>query len=202
MTTSIPTVSASARAAGLLLALALGACATLNEQECRAADWEALGRAEGARGAPAAAIEDQRAACAKHGVTLQEVAWRVGHAKGVEEFCTPRGGYLAGRSARRVDPKLCAGKPQEEAFNAALRDGKDIAKLIGELRTLRQALGEFELQSLSGELSDRDMQQVNQRVAALDEAIAAREWEIERRDEEYSRQYGAPSLKEESARER
>ena len=194
MTTSIPTVSASARAAGLLMALALGACATLNEQQCRSADWEALGRAEGARGAPATAIEDQSAACAKHGVALQEVAWRVGHAKGVEEFCTPRGGYLAGRSASRVDPKLCAGKPQEEAFNAALRDGKDIAKLVSELRTLRQAVGEFELQSLSGELGDRDMQQVNQRVAALEEGIAAREWEIERRDEEYSRQYGAPPL--------
>ena len=202
MTTWIRTVSASARAAALLAALALGACATLSEQECRSADWEALGRAEGARGAPAGAIEAQREACAKHGVTLQEVAWRVGHAKGVDEFCTPRGGYLAGRSATRVDARLCAGKPQEEAFNAALRDGKDIARLIDELRTLRQAVREFELQSLSGELSDRDMQQVNQRVAAVEDGIAAREWELERRDEEYSRAYGAASLKEEASRSR
>lgn len=194
MTTWIPTVSASARAAALLLSFALAGCATLSEQECRSADWEALGRAEGARGAPATAIEAQREACAGHGIALEEAAWRAGHAKGVDEFCTPRGGYLAGRSATRVDPGLCAGKPQEEAFNTALRDGKDIAKLISELRTLRQAVGQFELQSLSGELSEREMQQVDQRVAAVEQGIAAREWELERRDAEHSKEYGAPPL--------
>ena len=199
MTTSTPTACADARAwlraAGLIAALALGACATLDEQECRAADWEALGRAEGSQGAAADRIEAQREACADHGVALQEVPWRVGYAKGLEEFCTPRGGYLAGRSSSKAKPQVCAGKPQEEAFNTALREGREIAKLADELRTLRQAVSELELQSLSGDLSEAEYQRLNQRLATIEEGIAAREWEVDRRDGEYSQQYGVPPLK-------
>jgi len=197
MTTSIRTECASraaARLAGGFIALALGACATMGEQECRSADWEALGRAEGARGAPAGQVESQRKACAKHGVTLQEVPWRVGYAKGIEEFCTPRGGYLAGRSASKAKPELCAGKPQEEAFKSALREGKEIATLMQEVRSLRSALQQYETETLSDTRNSDEMAQLYQRIAAIREAIGAREWEIDRRDGEYAAAYGVPPL--------
>jgi hypothetical protein len=199
MTTSIRTASASARAAALLAALALGACATMDEQACRGADWEALGHAEGARGAPARQIDAQRKACAGHGVTLQEGPWRAGYARGIEEFCTPRGGYLAGRSGSRVDAELCAGKLQAEAFKSALAEGKEIATLVSELRTLRSALQEYEMAVLANERGS-DRAQLEQRMAAIRDAIGVREWEVDRRDGEYSATYGVPPLSAAAAR--
>ena len=200
MTTSIRTASARVRAVALLAtALALVACATMDEQECRAADWEALGRAAGASGAPARQLDAQRKACAKHGVTLQEAPWRAGYAKGLEDFCSPHGGYLAGRSGARVDPELGAGKPREEAFKAALREGKEIATLVAELRALRSALDKYEMEALANE-PGTDPGQLQQRMAALRDGIGAREWEIDRRDGEYSAAYGVPPL-EAAARE-
>jgi hypothetical protein len=70
------------RRVAVQLTVALGACGTLSESECRSMDWRARGYQDGYFGHPP---QDMRLApaCARYGVRLPEAeylaGWRGGH---------------------------------------------------------------------------------------------------------------------------
>jgi hypothetical protein len=187
-------VAAMRRACGLVAALALVGCATLSEKECRAGDWEAVGREDGAAGALPDQIDKHRKACARHDLAPQEAQWRAGYAGGLEEFCTPKGGYVAGRDGRG-HKEACAGKPQEPQFLQALRRGREINEMRRDLDELRRRARDIEMAILSGEYNDYEATQARLRVGELDGELRSREWELERLDARYAEEYGAPRLK-------
>jgi hypothetical protein len=191
--------SAARRVGGVIAMLALAGCATLSEQECRSGDWDAVGREDGAAGAKADQFERHRKACARHAIEPQEAAWRAGYARGLEEFCTPKGGYLAGRDGRG-HKELCVGKPQETAFLQALRRGREIDALRKDLDELRRRARDLEVAVLSGEYNDYDTTQARMRIGQLDGELRSREWELERLDADYAAEYGAPRLKDSALR--
>lgn len=186
---------AAALAGGVIAVLALGGCATLSEQECRSGDWEAVGHEDGVAGAQPDQIDRHRKACERHGVAPQEAAWRAGYARGLEEFCTPRGGYIAGRDGQG-HKEACAGKPQEAAFLQALRRGREINEMRRDLDELRRRIRDLEMAVLSGEYSNEyDATQARMRIGEIEGELRSREWELERLDADYAAEYGAPRLR-------
>jgi hypothetical protein len=79
----------------------LAACsstATMGRNECSAVDWRTIGYEDGVAGRSGAQIGVHRRACAKHGITPDLEAYRLGRAEGLREFCQPHNGYRAGVS--------------------------------------------------------------------------------------------------------
>jgi hypothetical protein len=186
-------VSASRVAAALVVALALAGCTTLSERECKSADWEAIGRDDGARGATPSKLARHRETCALYGVKPEEQAWQAGYAQGLVSYCTPAGGYVAGRDGEG-DHRLCAGRPQEPAFLEALRHGQEVGVLLREVRALRRALRDTEMAALAGNRGATEEAQLNMQVVELRAALAAKLWELGRLDGEYAVKFGAKPL--------
>ena len=77
------------RAAVFLFILIVSGCATLNEEECLTANWQIIGLEDGSEGHLETYLGKHREACAKYGVTPDLEQYRIGHAEGVQSFCTP-----------------------------------------------------------------------------------------------------------------
>ena len=165
----------------------------MSEQDCRAGDWEAVGRADGARGALGNEVERHQKACARHEVTVNEDAWRAGYARGLEAFCTPKGGYLAGRDGQRYHD-VCFGLDGEDAFRVAYGEGQQVHKLLGEIRELRRLQSDLEMAALSGAYSDYDTNDIRMRAAQVEVVLQSREWELDALDKRCARDYGVPPL--------
>ncbi len=121
-----------------ILMLALSGCATLNESECRSADWQTIGLEDGGKGLPLTTVGRHRKACADYGVKPNLEAYRRGHATGVASFCTPRNGFIqgkAGRSHYDVCPTDLRG-----GFLAAYEDGRELYDLERERDRVRRDL--------------------------------------------------------------
>ncbi len=87
------------RSTALLLSLGtllLGACATMDEDECRTVDWRTVGYEDGVAGQPGDRIGTYRRDCAEHGVTPDLDAYLAGRSAGLREYCQPHNGYRAG----------------------------------------------------------------------------------------------------------
>jgi len=108
------------RAMILVLAVALGGCASLSQEDCVRSDWKAIGQTDGRDGYPLSRMTDHREACHQYGVQPDPVAYKEGHAIGLVSYCTFRGGYRAGSRGRSYHG-LCQAE-QEAAF----RDGYDV----------------------------------------------------------------------------
>lgn len=80
----------------LLVALVLGGCASLSEDQCRTADWESIGYLDGTRGYSSGRIGEHSEACAKVSITPDRTLYEEGRNRGLEEFCTPRNGVRFG----------------------------------------------------------------------------------------------------------
>ena len=149
----------SRRALILSLGLLAGGCASMNEDECRVADWHAIGYEDGVRGASAAHIGERREACAEHGITPDFAAYQKGREEGLREFCTPASGYRLGRNGRSVSA-VCPADLSAE-FRDAYKSGREIheaAVVVGttqsKLRHKKQELAEVRssLTTKAGEL--------------------------------------------------
>jgi hypothetical protein len=119
-----------------LAALALGACASIGEDECRAMDWRTVGYEDGAAGMGIDRLTWRRQACAKHGVTPDLDAYRAGRDEGLLEYCVPGNGFRAGAAGRSYSgacPDLLA-----EEFLVAYEAGRQLWRLE---RRVDEALG-------------------------------------------------------------
>ena len=165
----------------------------MSEKDCRAGDWDAIGRADGERGAPGNEVERHQAACTRYKVTVNEDTWRAGYAKGLEAFCTPKGGYLAGRDGQRYHD-VCFGLDSEDTFRTAYGEGQQAYKLLGEIRELRRIQNDLEMAALSGDYSDYDTNDLRMRAAQVEAALQGREWELDALDTRCAKDYGVSPL--------
>ncbi len=91
-------------ACGLLLA---AACATLDEGDCRYADWFELGRRDGSQGHAWRQLVRHNESCREYGVQVDETRYRTGRDAGLRQYCTPDNGWrtgLRGAKYRQVCP--------------------------------------------------------------------------------------------------
>jgi hypothetical protein len=180
------------RAAAVLAVLAISGCATLSERDCRSGDWADIGRTDGTRGLPLRELEAHRKACARHGVTPDEAAYRRGRAEGLETYCRPAGGYVAGRSGEAYED-VCP-EAAEREFLRAYRDGREIHRLLLDVQELRRRIDEYQIAAMSGEYSPEDVTALRFRAGDLAGALRLREWELQSRDRRYAARRGAPEL--------
>ena len=89
---------ASLTASSLALLAALAGCASMDKDECRTADWRAVGLEDGAKGMPLERLGDHRKACAKHNVTPDTDRYIAGRTDGLATYCTADNGYRVGRT--------------------------------------------------------------------------------------------------------
>lgn len=174
----------------ILLCGLLASCATMDESECRTADWRAVGFEDGAAGRPVSEIGRHRRACAEHGVTPDLDAWRDGHAEGARYFCNPANGFRQGRAGREYSG-LCPAD-LEAAFVEAYAAGRhlydldrEIDRLRGDADGMREELEVLErrrdnLQGLlaAGGLSQRERERLLEQYRELQSGIALLEADI------------------------
>lgn len=128
------------RALALFGLLALTGCATLTADQCKIADWRALGVEDGALGHGESRFLSYTKDCAAAGVTPDRLAWEAGRAEGLKQFCTPEGAYSAGVDGRPFRG-LCASETPEQL--AALQKGRTFHAITAEIADRRAEI--FEL---------------------------------------------------------
>jgi len=85
------------RAAVLGLAtVAVAACTTMSESECRTVDWRTIGYEDAVGGYAGDRIGVHRKACAKYGVSTDLAAYQAGRDEGLREYCQPANGFRVG----------------------------------------------------------------------------------------------------------
>ncbi|GAA5165889.1 DUF2799 domain-containing protein [Viridibacterium curvum] len=127
-----------------LLCLALSACASLNEAECRRGDWQALGQKEGLAGYAAQRLDDHRKACGKYAIQPDSALWENGRQQGLKQFCTPHNAVEAGYRGYYYTTGTCPAD-MEAAFLPGWRIGNDAWRAERELEQLRQRIRNMEL---------------------------------------------------------
>ncbi|KKO44329.1 hypothetical protein WG68_15995 [Arsukibacterium ikkense] len=139
-----------------LLALAtLHGCATLNKSQCLTADWRTIGFEDGAKGKAETAISTYRQDCAKHGITPDLDAYRLGHRQGSENFCTSRSGFNLGKRGGSYQGSCTAAL--EADFLQGYRDGQ-------QLHGLQQAANS----------ARADLDRHNRQISNLDKSITVK----------------------------
>lgn len=116
----------------------LSACATLNKDECKFADWRVIGYEDGSRGYQAARIGKHRSACAEYGIQPDLSAYNSGRIEGLRQYCVPANGYSRGTSGQSYNG-VCSGY-NEKLFLSAYNHGKEI---FHEKKKLQNMKNEF-----------------------------------------------------------
>lgn len=86
-----------------LLLSALGllpACATLDQDECRNANWYNVGASDGRQGEPVGLLDKHRKACAKYAIQPREEEYLAGRGAGLREYCQIDNAFVAGLNGR------------------------------------------------------------------------------------------------------
>ena len=76
------------------------ACNTVTVEDCKTADWRGVGIIDGRLGLTEKQFVTHRNSCLEHGSDVDENKYREGRKMGLEEYCTPAGGYAAGSSGK------------------------------------------------------------------------------------------------------
>ena len=146
----------------LLAPFLLAACATLSEDQCRAADWRAIGQSDGANGRKSDFIVQHAKACNKIGIAPVRADWEKGRQEGLKLYCRPRRAYEEGARGKRLSP-VCPGDGLarlERANDRGLtwhRIGRDISEAQNEIGRINSALTRLAVDdpSRSALISDR-----------------------------------------------
>ena len=122
----------------LLVSVLLVGCATLNENECRSADWRELGRTDGANGYEATRLGDHVDACGKYGVSPDAAAYRSGREEGLRQYCTPENALQRGIDARGYNA-VCPGE-SGEMFRRIYDRGTVLNQIRSDVNEIQQRL--------------------------------------------------------------
>lgn len=190
-------------------------CAPLSKDQCQAANWQQIGYQNGLKGRDAARFEEERRACAEHGLGADATGWKLGYAQGLGLYCRPEHGYDIGRRGESYGD-VCP--PDLDAqFRPAYEDGRQIAAIVSALdqrRTQRndiaQRLAEddrrardYVEQIREGRkpppeppqlLDKRERRELENVLRQLSREFAAIREDFERRDSELSARYAVPVM--------
>ncbi len=112
-------LSAAALAA---LAIGVGSCATMSEEQCLAGDWSGQGFSDGAAGYAMSRLGEHAEACGRHGVVPDDDAYRSGWNEGVLRYCTIENGFRVGAQGGGY-AGVCPAEVERD-FVVAYEDGR------------------------------------------------------------------------------
>jgi hypothetical protein len=126
----------------LVFLLNITSCATLNESECKTANWEIIGLEDGSRGKHSSHIGEHRQACADYNIAPDLKAYLKGHATGMRQFCSEQNGYQQGLQGRKNN-HLC---PADLArvFQRSYQKGFQVYRMETDINNLRRSIDEHE----------------------------------------------------------
>lgn len=162
----------------------LNGCATLNEDQCRVADWYQIGFTDGSNGEPENYLQKHQKACAKHGVNTNLNEWLQGREAGLKRYCTAARGFQEGLKNHTYHG-VCVGEAGFK-FESAYQDGQTIyqqQKLIegieeqiddinDELEDLDDEWQALKHQLIHSKLTERDRADIIDRMDDIKDQIA------------------------------
>ncbi len=137
---------------GAPLLLLVASCATMDKSECRKAEWEVIGLEDGAQGHPLSYLGRHREACAEYGVKPNLARYKIGHATGVRQYCTPQNGFRQGHTGRQYNG-VCPGD-LEGSFLAGYETGHELHVLSTDINRMQN-----EVRSMQDELAGLEQRQ-------------------------------------------
>jgi hypothetical protein len=137
----------------------------MTQNECLSGSWLRVGYQDGAAGHAPSRLGNHEAACAAHGVGVDAQAYFDGRERGLQEYCTPYGGFTAGRNGRTYHG-VCAyeieggfltgyadGRHVHDADQLASRARSDVSTRESRIRRLRRDIDRAR-ERLDGESGD------------------------------------------------
>jgi regulator of replication initiation timing len=153
-------------------ALLLAGCATVSREQCEAGDWPAIGKAHALQGFPESRLQKVVEDCGRHSIAVDTDAYMQGWRMGVRAYCTPRRGFEDGRNGKR--PSFSCPADLAVAYDDARRLGG----------RLKEAEDDVSLSESSLERTQREVDDLGERIAALDcvqeDRVARRACRLER----------------------
>jgi len=162
--------------------IALGSCATLNEDQCREVSWEQLGYDDGQAGRNSSHVDLHRQACQRYDISVNASEWREGWESGIRQFCTPQNGLNEGRAGRSYANSCPAD------VRAGFEDAYRVAKAVHDARAASQRQNR-ELDALLEKLreeEDRDeMRKLQTEISVKRDAVRNAEFRLRDAEREY-----------------
>ena len=124
------------------IALFLSSCSTLNQNECKAADWKTIGYTDGVRGYKASRIDKHRSACAEYKIQPNLDIYTKGRYEGLKQYCTSATAYKKGISGYNYNG-VCSDH-NEKIFLDAHNHGLIIYHAKNKLKKLEDKYAEEE----------------------------------------------------------
>ena len=150
-------------------AFVVSGCASMNEDQCVASDWAAIGYEDGSNGYRSDRFSSYRKACSKHGVTPDFRAYQEGRDEGLLEFCRPRRGYNLGVSGRSYSG-VCDAALEEE-FLDAYRIGHELYTLRANVNAANSRIA----------AKENELEKVRTNIRAKEAELLAPETEVQDR---------------------
>lgn len=138
----------------IAVAVALGGCTTMNQNECMAVDWRTIGYEDGANGYSGDHIAQHRRACAKYGVTPDLNLYQAGRAQGLREYCRPQNGYEVGVRGGSYNGSCPA--DMQDGFVDAYQSGRQLYMLTSRVANTANRI----------EAAHRELDQVEHEIIA------------------------------------
>jgi len=138
-------------------ALVAGSCATLNEDQCLAGDWNGIGYQDGANGYLPDRFGDHVKACAKYSVTPDQSLYLAGRTRGLPVYCTLERGFHVGRQGQTY-AGVCPA-PLERPFLSGYADGQIVWDAQQRLTRALSELADADRRSQEAETRIREEEQ-------------------------------------------
>ena len=168
-----------------LLLVALAGCATMQEDECRTADWREVGLRDGLAGRPSSTLASYHEACSKHGIVPDTDLYREGRATGLAEYCVldnaaPEG--LAGRRYQNVCPVEIDRSFRElnEAGYAVFAVREDMDEVYGKIDSLETELADDDTTEERRIAIRDELRKLDRQIGRLRDDLRWKERELDR----------------------
>lgn len=149
-----------------LLLLALSGCASLDENECRTADWRDLGRKDGRHGYPQSRLAEHHEACIVHGIRPDEKRYAEGRQEGLRIYCVLDNAVREGLAGRRYEGVCSSGIDRDfsDLNDAALR----VYSARNEIDSTDSLITNLENEMRSKKTTDKRRYQIRDEIRELD----------------------------------
>jgi hypothetical protein len=170
----------------LLAAFAmLPGCATMDEGECRTADWYETGRRDGVNGEPASRLHEHTKACAEYGIRPQERRYYDGRTQGLMEYCRFDNAFQTGLKGQRYQGVCPAAIDRD--FNRFNEAAYEVYQLRNEVESTRSSQDDKERRLREKKLSDEQRDSLRREIRELDRKLDRLRDDLRYRERELDR---------------
>lgn len=144
----------------------LAGCATLSREQCERGDWYGIGMGDGQKGVPANRLADHVRACGKYGFQPDDRQYRLGHDRGLEEYCRIDNAFATGLQGNRYQG-VCP-STIDALFERCNQAAYAVYRIRQQLDALEDERDRCEFRLRNSNLSQDDRHQLHRDLRNLD----------------------------------